>query len=34
MGVAKCTALTLKKNVMIWLAQLVEVEALNEMEAS
>jgi hypothetical protein len=24
----------LKKNVMIWLAQLVEVEALNVMEAS
>jgi hypothetical protein len=26
--------LPLKKNVMIWLAQLVEVKALNMMEAS
>jgi hypothetical protein len=34
MGVAKCIALVSKKNVMIWLAQLVEVEALNMMEAS
>jgi hypothetical protein len=34
MGVAKCTALTLKKNVMIWLASLVEVKVVNVMEAS
>jgi hypothetical protein len=34
MGTAECTALALKKNVMIWLAQLVEIKALNVMEAS
>jgi hypothetical protein len=34
MGEVECTALTLKKNVMIWLMQLVEAKALNMMEAS
>jgi hypothetical protein len=33
MGVVECTVLALKKNVMIWLAQLVEAKALNVMEA-
>jgi hypothetical protein len=34
MGATKCTILALKKNVMIWLAQLVKDEDLNMMEAS
>jgi hypothetical protein len=34
MDVAECTTLALKKNAMIWLTQLVEVKALNVMEAS
>jgi len=35
MGAAECTALALEKDyVMIWLAKLVEAEALNMMEAS
>ncbi len=34
MGAIECTTLALEKNVMIWLAQLMKVEALNVMEAS
>jgi len=34
MGAAECTSLALEKNVMIWLAQLVEAKALNVREAS
>jgi hypothetical protein len=33
-GVTECIALALEEDVMIWLVQLVEVEALNVMEAS